>query len=557
MVAIFNPNLRLDFGYDQLGEAIAYRSLTQVNHILQETESRTECFEEYPRQRLSPVELAIGWPNGLQRLLDAGFLADSGFRLSMYMKDLRSIEMILAAETFPTEKYEWKTVLHESGRSSQQIEEVVVKSFARRRQALAALAIQELPEEVLSRLGVSNEKSLDIAAFKVYQELQEMGVDVPQNLEPDSSYYLDSLDELCYHDSSIYNALFLEYPPPSRRLLDSLYTNGFKLIDTLDAQGRTPLLAACQEYFIYRAREAVSLIRWLLDKGACPEFSCGHSYPNVLFYIATYWSKVIRDGPQPLTGDLDCVIRRSASLCNPLCPDGCQCYCSSAGCLPFYCCWNCDTTIGYSSHESCKSITSGTLFRFLDKWLSLCGLDEGQSELCYKEAFRLEVFDRLGMAHTCCRHHNTYDTYNGYRRLSIDEKDRKQLQEEDSELKEQLDLIIQAYQNRCNKRSGGLKDFWESCMQDLDRILPELVPEQRCKDRCLSWVDYHVYRSSAEYTEKERELLDMRMAKEKEVLAKRNYLGLDFIDVIRLHFADSLGSGSSDSDGNSATPSSS
>ncbi len=511
MVLIFNPNLRLDFGYDQLGEAIACRSLTQMNHILQQMESETERFEFNPEQRLSPVELAIGWPNGLQRLLDAGFVADSGLRLSICMDDLRSTEMILAAPNFPIEKDAWVIVLHESGTSSQQIEEVVVKSFARRRQALAALAIKELPEEDLFILGVSNEKPLDTAAL------------------------------------SIYNALFGRYQLPSRRLLDSLYTNGFELVDPLDAQGRTPLLLACQEFHgLSWDREMIQSIHWLLDKGACPEFSCGDSYPNVLFYIANCWALMIRDGPQPLTGDFEYLIRRSASLCNPICPDYCQCYCSSAGCLPFYKIWKCDPKIEYF-HESCKAISSDTLFLFLDKWLSLCGLDEGQYELCYKEAFRLEVFDRLGMAHTCCGHQGS----------SMDDNDGKHLQEEDSELEEQLDLIIQAYQNRCNKHSGGLKDFWETCVQELDWILPELMPEERCKHRCLSRDDDYVYRHSAEYKEKERELLDTRIAKEKEVLAKRNYLGLKFIDVIRLHFADSLGSGSSDSDGNSATSSSS
>ncbi len=491
MVAIFNPNLRLDFGYDQLGEAIACRSLTQMNHILQQMESGKERFEGNPRQRLSPVELAIGWPNGLQRLLDAGFCADHGLGLSMSMDDLESTEMILAAENFPTGKYAWVMVLHDSGRSSQQIEEVVIKSFARRRQALAALAIKELPEEDLFRLQVSNEKPLDTAALEVYQELQKRSVSVPQSLEPAPSYTYHCSS---YDNFSIYNALLGKDRLPSRRLLDSLYTNGFELVDTLDAQGRTPLLVACQDFHCLSwDREMIQLIHWLLDRGACPEFPCGDSYPNVLFYIATHWSKVIRECPQPLTRDLECLIRRSALLCNPLCPDGCQCYCSSAGCLPFYRFWDCDT-INARSHEHCKSISSGTLFNYLENWLSLCRLDEEQSKLCFKEAFRLEVFDRLGMAHTCCL----------AKRSHMDDNERKQLREEDMELKAQLDLIIQAYHNRCNKRSGGLKDFWESCMQDLDGILPEPMPEERCKQRCLSWRDYEDYFDSTEFTEKEK-----------------------------------------------------
>ena len=107
----------------------------------------------------------------------------------------------------------------------------------------------------------------------------------------------------------------------------------------------------------------------------------------------------------------------------------------------------------------------------------------------------------------------------------MDEKDQKQLREEDSELKEQLDLIIQVYQNRYTKHSGGLKDFWKGIVQDLDGILPELIPEERCRYHCLSWREYRDYGYS-----KERGLHDLRMAKEKEALAKKDYLGLDFID---------------------------
>ena len=133
----------------------------------------------------------------------------------------------------------------------------------------------------------------------------------------------------------------------------------------------------------------------------------------------------------------------------------------------------------------------------------------------------------------------------------MDEKDRKQLQEEDSELKEQLDLILQGYQIRYKKHAGGLSDFWKSCMQDLDGILPELTLKERCRYRCLSFWQYDIYEHSTEYLEKEREMHDMKMAKEAEALAKRNYFGLDFIDVIRQHFADSFDPGSSDPAGNS------
>ena len=230
MVAAFNTNLRLDFGYGQLEEAIACRSLAQVNYILQKKRSSTQYFEEFSYKRLSPVELAIGWPGGLQRLVDFGFGADGGLRLSMYIDDLMSTKILLAAEQFAREKNTWTEVLGDLKISSRKIEQVVIQTFVRRRQALTELAIKKIPEEEIIRLGLLNEKTLDAAAPRVYQELQKRGIEMPQNLNPASSY-------ISNEHFSIYHALFIHGSPPSQRLLLSFYTNGFELVDTLDAEG--------------------------------------------------------------------------------------------------------------------------------------------------------------------------------------------------------------------------------------------------------------------------------------------------------------------------------
>ena len=555
MVGVFKPNLLLDFGYGPLEEAIAYRSRAQMNQILQKKGSRAPDFERLSNERFSPMELAIGWPSGLQSLLDEGFSADAGCRLSMYMEDLRSTELILAAESFPRDIFTWTDVLRDLNNYSQhmdevviqQMQEVVIQTLARRRQTLAKLAIKALPEEEVLRLGLRNEITLDAALPGVYQELKKRSVNMPQSLNPASLYLLSD---------PIYVSIYTTIGFPIRRLLESLYTNGFESVDTPDEWGRTPLLLACwwRVEWAWTAQDMLSVC-WLLDKGACPEFSGGDWYPNVLFYVAISYAGGIRVESRDFSGDLIHLIQRSASLCDSLCPDGCQCYCSSEGCLPVHKFWRCDAL--KSTHEGCGSMASDTLFKALDKWLCLCGINAAQSETCYEEIFRLEVFDRLGLAHTCCAAHCDHqldDQGDGLliqTSSSMDEKDRKQLQEDDSELKAQLDLIVQGYQNRYKKHAGDLSDFWKSCTQDLDGILPELTPKERCRCRCTSFYCYKDYECFTEYAEKERELQEMRRAKEAEALAKRGYLGLDFIDVIRHHFADSLDPGSSDPAGSS------
>lgn len=524
-MARLSPDLHLDFGYGQLEGAIACRSLAQMNCILQKEEHRAQGGAEVCADNLiiSPAELAIGWPTGLQRLLDVGLDADDVFDHFVRMDDVSSTEKILAADQFPSNGNVWHSVFEHLNDSSPKMVQVVVQTFARRRQALAQLAIRELTEEEVENLGLMNEKPLDAAASAAYQELQKRRVDIPQNL---ISTVLHGWSKRL----SIYHALLHLQPYlPTSRTLQSFFTNGFELVDLLDPRGRTPLLQACESF--QRGAEIddmASIVGWFLDKGANAEFSCISPYPNVLFYLANSYRRKINDDSKQLFKNFESLVRLSASLCNPLSPDDCQCYCSSAGCLPIHKIWRCDNIL--VGHDSCKLFGSDALLRTLEKWLSLCGMDETQSEKCYEEVVRLEVFDRLGMAHTCCVH----------RRSVMDESCRKQLQEEDAELREQLDLILQGYKKRYKEHHGGVSNFWKNFMQDLEEILPGLLPEERCEFHCFDRWDKDL--NPAYYSKRERELHDSRMAKEKEALAKKNYLGMDFIDVIRHHFADCLDS---------------
>ena len=530
----FSPNLSPDFGYGQLEKAVAHRSLVQVNYILQNMESRKQCFENLSYRRLSPVELAIDWPDGLQRLLDVGFYPDDGLRLSIHMDDFRSTKILLTAENLPRKRGTWAHLLTDLNHSSHEIRQLVIENFIQRRHVLAELAIKELPEEEITRLGLLKEEILDAVVLEVYQELQKRSINVPHNLNTASLRFSDPR----IPHASVYHTLVenSETSPPRCETLLSFYSNGFKSVDTVDARGRTPLLVICQNSIGQGwSVEKVLSMDWFLERGARPNFSCADSYPNVLFYLATGYAKCLRDRPHRIFEETKHMFRRLVSLCSPLHSDGCQCYCSSAGCLPLHKFWKCDV-VRFDHDKDCKSIGSSFLIEALDDWLTWCGSDDAQSKTCYEESCRLEVFERLGMAHTCC----------GQQKSPLNEEDREQLQDEDTELKAQLDLILQGYQNRFKKHTGSLRSFWESSMQDLDRILPELRPEERCKHRCLSNRDHRRYKRSRDYSRKEREWHDTRATLEKEALTKSRYSGLDFIDVIRHHFADSLGAGSFD-----------
>ena len=369
------------------------------------------------------MELAIGWQSGLQRLLGAGFSGDAALRLAMYTDDLSSSKIILAADNFPRENGTWTDVLGDLFMTPRDIQQAVIETFSH------------------SAASVG--------------------------------------------DHSVYHALFDFGRPPCLTILQSFYANGFESVDSLNEEGQTPLFWACLNS-IGRSwtRETLQSIQWLLDKGACPNFFSVDSYPNLLFYIANSYPRQLADDIRFPSKEFESLVKRSASVCDPLCSDGCRCYCSTAGCLSCYEFWSSDA---FRIHHSSVRIDA------LHKWLSLCTVDETQSKECYEDILRLEVFDRLGMAHTCCRRQGLY----------MDETDQEDLWEEDAVLREQMELIIEGYLKCYERYAGGLKRFWKSCFQDLDVLLP------RSRDNASQSDD----------------------ADE-----------LDFIDIIRGHFAGSVDS---------------
>ena len=91
----------LGCGYGQLEKAIAERSLDQINHILPKKQHLVEHSNRTPNGMLSPLELALGWPSGLEKLSKAGFDVLHALRLSVHMGDLASTRTLQATYNKP------------------------------------------------------------------------------------------------------------------------------------------------------------------------------------------------------------------------------------------------------------------------------------------------------------------------------------------------------------------------------------------------------------------------------------------------------------------------
>ncbi|KAL8839091.1 MAG: hypothetical protein Q9170_001873 [Blastenia crenularia] len=405
------PSLISFWGYGSLEQSIIGRSLAQMNRILQTWQPESPYFAEDYNFKLSPLELAVGWPEGLKRLLDLGHNVTDALCLSIHMEDFVSTNLLLGADHFPgDDRVGWSCAFLQMLKSENpQMQDLIIENLAQRRRSLADSTIRELLADDLLDLGLSSKRTISSKALTVYRRLQEGCVHIPQSLVPWSGF-----SEPCTVFQFVCNDSHHDRILPTPRLLDSLFESGFDSIDASIGIGKTPLLLV------------------------------------------------------------------------------------------------------------------------LDGWIKLFDLTEAQLELSYRIICRLEVFDRLGMTHTCCRLDCKGD------RVCVPRSEQMQLQDEDIELKQQLDLILKAYEQSCRRYGGSITDFWKLWWHRLDEILPDLASEQRCGSRCMYYGPYTVYKDSKDYLQKETELHQRRAEVEEEALAKMGYSGLDFIDVIKFHFADVL-----------------
>jgi hypothetical protein len=168
-----------------------------------------------------------------------------------------------------------------------------------------------------------------------------------------------------------------------------------------------------------------------------------------------------------------------------------------------------------------------------------CGItssaDEEVEELYFEEATRLELFNRLGMVHTCCSSGKPARSH----------AEIKRLQDDDSELKTQLDLLMTSYRNSRQTRpaledglvylttlecgcwnetdrwreyiTGGLLAHWDWWWSKASQILPDKLAFRRIRMA--------------------QELMDSDYAElQATLLTEFGYDGLQFTEVIRRHF---------------------
>lgn len=546
---------------------------------------------------ISILDLALGWQEGLQAL-SAVWTCDASytFWLAFSLSEMDSCLQILDLFFMPMNTWTFIRLMMELiNAGALDWTRIVVKSHVRKRTELAGLGRRHLSLSDQRKLGVSHPEAalLDAHARDVYDQLRKKGIHVPWALHPGwgGSIYciLGSFSNKQYGNHQWYQLRFVHanhslWVRESFSLIEvaqELFDNGFTNIDTpqmlntrSDRSVATPLQRATLNF---AGVAGLPLCLWLLQKGASPNFplevhneyhpdNCGcpkQTSHNLLTRLATacgsqsnsHWS-LIRLLVQYVSG-----------LSPPMSRDSCVCYChASGGYLPPHS----HVNVFEYYRENCNRHEH--MANSLVSWIEACHLIDDKKSLYFEQAVRLELFDRLGLVHTCCLAlRNQYSNP-----PEPEEVDR--IRGDNEELGSQLDLLIQAYRgsllmflqrwehvseeystefdcgcygntppvwglHNLDIHTTRLLAHWRHWWTRMDPILTDIYAitieevEKACAEKNAFDTDTYHYFHDSEHADILRAMADMRTV---EKLVELGYADLDYKEVIEEHFKKEL-----------------
>ncbi|KAL8341603.1 hypothetical protein RB598_003504 [Gaeumannomyces tritici] len=487
---------------------------TEVFFRMDTDEERTLGWEPDKYYNASAAELALGWPDGLEYVVGLGCEIRPALYLNLLEYDLEGLRRILRTPTAIFSPRESPSLLEIAANpgSKREVLEAAAIELASRRRMLNDYALNVLEPDHCAEYGLRPGKLLVRHSAQVFETMtgDYYAAKVPENL-------------ICHSEFSTYEFLLKVdkddwYEDGDSSCLDPLFQNGFDDVDAPDGSGETVLFKWC----LRPCRQPLDMpdahiSLWLLGHGKDRAFPAGpvlknQSYPGAQFQIAGLL------GIQHLkhTANINrskavsrLALRAKATLTPPdaTVADGCVCYCSSSP--------ECSTrgscaSRGCCSPEGCRphcmlrmltgktptpSVHGGALARvsaatmrrsrnrLLHRWARWCGVSGVDREEYYLQACRLELFDRLDMAHTCCLSRmGTGDAALLRRRACPDGDERAEMREEDEDSARHLEAILQQYRlarwrhhrSPLHARKGGSLAvcFWDLWWGAVDVVLP-------------------------------------------------------------------------------------
>ncbi|KAI2469792.1 hypothetical protein F4781DRAFT_392969 [Annulohypoxylon bovei var. microspora] len=494
------PEIAEGMGCSDLCLAIIRRSLPGLKKLY-----HVNQFELGYAGELSPMNLAIGWPDGLRFLVDRDHDITSSLKLACGLEDRESASILLSTNT----PISYSGIIF-AGKSFKPIYQMLIEELQKRREAIRLLALRYLNKEEQDKVGLSKPFASEENDHEIYC-LLEPKIKIPEFIKN-----IMQVPVYCNHASDLDTSAYI-FPFSDLDHYKITYDAGFVNVDMPCMHGMTPLAELCEyslqmylmNYFSSTARWHLKAA-WFIERGASPQLHSGDRsnlhWPHLLFYLSAI--KPVDEFDKGL-----------ADVCSyEFVRDQCECFCSRRGCIPPFMFWRClgDSVYRVFRHECLHNYR----FARLREWTAAWNLSKMQKEDCYREICQLELFERLGMAHTCC---------------CISRRDNPEAEEirsEDRFSALQLKQLLRLYRRMRKLLSKHpIEEFWMIWWKIVDDILPSLLTEEAC-----GWLGPKWYDEYEERKKRKAKILIGRADRWENVLKEAGYEGRDFGDVIKCHF---------------------
>ncbi|OJD38063.1 uncharacterized protein BKCO1_500093 [Diplodia corticola] len=391
-----------------------------------------QTFEQRHGHLPSVLTFALHWPEGRRLLIAAGANPLDSIPFALELGDMEALKDLIhqdlhffsgqessANENLLREWYYQPYYALESARQTSL--DIIVNHLVQLRGRLLNLARKHLQPQEQKRLGIhaSNrqEDILDGVLLQAYRMLNLTGVRTPSFLYPGCQ-------------SSVYHWYWVVNLNIAKRL----FLAGFHRLDIKDDNGVRPIELAC-------ANGDLDLVAWFLQHGAAA--------PEQLI-----WSIAASQFYHGLNAAASVEI---ISACGYPESDTCRCYCSSKGCLP--------STVLLKRKERSWDDKKGTL----EEWIR--NIPPGFRFQSYREACRLEIFERLGMSHTCC---SLIHVHGALVRHEMEMDDQLEISEEERDFSIILNQYMHLFDRLSDSSTSPFTVFWDLWWTAVDMTLPDL-----------------------------------------------------------------------------------
>lgn len=535
-----------------LEDAVIHRDVAELKSVL-----RKRSFD--PREykwtfilanlELSAFQLAMDWQEGIEELLTKFAPTAEDIEFAIHIDTPLSLEILRTLWHRMCGPLNYRSLFQILPESSDRARSQVLELMQESRLRLHQFAMISLNDSEKSRLCLTSHCAADWKTSEVWATLIKQGCRVPLRYEPMHEDFIFSLmNDFRDVQSLLWQVRRGKGTCSKRGALQNYFDLGFLKVNCqrLHAKStrldhmqaaQTPFLTFLESFDNDYERdgwfpEFAEVCLWFLENGAAAQ-SFGPYRRNLLFILARFvamdcWNLEQNDDTLRRSRQMNLYKQQKLWMtalerCSADQVDVCRCFCSVAGCLP--------------SRLFLQSRGFRTLYRLripravLDErlllWFGLCRLSEEQKARYVEDAVRLEAFTRLGMTHTCCHlSDESVWTFSGSHTHTSD--DIKEIQFEECELRGHLDLIMAAY--RCF--SKGFEN-WNACLSKWWTLLEGILPDLSglINPMRLYFRSEEAYERAVHDAEQDRATL------EAQTLQSNGYEGMDFLDIIRLHFS--------------------